>query len=268
MKSLILIKLGGSIITDKSKPFYAREEVIRRLAREIEEAQVKLPIDTKIIIGHGSGSFGHTVAAKYQTQKGLINKDSVKGLSLVADAAIKINRIVVKNFLREGLPVFSFAPASFILSDNFKEKEVFLQPLIESLERGLLPVIYGDVVLDIKSGCAIFSSEKTLDLIAQNLSKKFRQIKVIYCGDTDGVYDNYGKTIPQITPQNYQEVKKWIGASGKTDVTGGMLHKVEESLSLAKKFKIESLILSGNKAGNLKKSILGKLERGVTKVTL
>jgi isopentenyl phosphate kinase len=262
MKKLILIKLGGSIITDKSKPFWAREEVIRRLAGEIKEAQTKLPRDTKIIVGHGSGSFGHTVAAKYQTQNGLINKNSVEGLSLVADAAIQINRIVIKNFLKENLPVFSFAPASFTLSENFNKKEIFLQPLIESLKRGLLPVVYGDVVLDTKSGCAIFSSEKTLDLIAQNLSKNFRQIKVIYCGDTDGVYGEKGKIISQITPKNYQTIKKWIGGSGKTDVTGGMLHKVEESISLARKLKIETIILNGKKAGNLKKALLGEKIKG------
>ncbi len=257
MKRLILIKLGGSIITDKSKPFCAREEVIRRLAKEIKQAQAKLSPETKIIIGHGSGSFGHTVAAEYQTQKGLINKDSLKGLSLVADAAIQINRIVVKNFLGQNLPVFSFAPASFTLSEGFQTKEVFLQPLKEALKRGLLPVIYGDVVLDTKSGCAIFSSEKILDLMAENLSDRFQQIEVIYCGDTEGVYGENNKTVSQITPENYQMIKKWIGGSGKTDVTGGMLHKVEEALSLAKKHQIKTLIISGKEKGNLNKAILG-----------
>jgi isopentenyl phosphate kinase len=265
MKKLILIKLGGSIITDKSKPFCAREAVIRRLAKEIKQSLRK---DTQIIIGHGSGSFGHVVAAKYQTQKGLINKNSVKGLSLVADAAIQINRIVIKNFLKENLPVFSFAPASFTLSENFQKKEIFLQPLEESLKRGLLPVIYGDVVLDTKSGCAIFSSEKTLDLIAQNLIKKYDRVKILYCGDTDGVYGKEGKTIPLINLENYGEIKKWIRGSSKTDVTGGMLHKAEEAISLAKKFKIETLIFSGKKKGNLKKALLGELEKGITSLRL
>jgi isopentenyl phosphate kinase len=267
MEKLILIKLGGSLITDKSRPFCAREEVIRRLAREIKQAQSKLPNETKIIVGHGSGSFGHTVAAKYQTQKGLINKNSLRGLILVADAAIQINRIVIKNFLKENSPVFSFAPASFALSEKFEKKEIFLQPLEEALKRGLLPVIYGDVILDTKSGCAIFSSEKILDLIAQNLSQKFSQINVIYCGDTDGVYNEVGKTISKITPSNYQKVKKWIKGSSKTDVTGGMLHKVEEALGLVKKFKIETVIMNGNKAGNLKKALLGELKEGKTLIS-
>jgi len=259
MKELILIKLGGSLITDKNKPFTARGKVILRLGREIKETKKKFP--GKIIIGHGSGSFGHTVAAKYKTQDGIVNEKSIEGLSLVADVAIQINRIVIKNFLKVGLPAFSLAPASFLIAKNQRLEESFLKPLRHLLKIGLIPVIYGDVILDKKKGCCIFSAEKTLDIIADNLRKEFNILRIIHCGDTNGVYDQTGETIPVITQDSFKKLRKIIGGSTATDVTGGMLHKVKESLKIAR-FGIESLIISGKTPGNLEKAILGEKVKG------
>lgn len=258
-QKLILIKLGGSLITDKNKPFTAKEAVIRRLAREIKEGLKNF--SGKIIIGHGSGSFGHTMAAKYQTQNGFINKKSRQGLALVADVAIQINRIVIKNFLKVGLPVFSLAPASFIKARNQKLEKIFLEPILELLKKGLIPIIYGDVILDQKKGCCIFSAEKTLNILAKNLQKNHRILKIIHAGDTDGVYDSRGWTIPVITQDLFKKFQKVIGGSAATDVTGGMFHKVKESLAAAK-LGIPSLIINGKNLGNLKRAIEGKKIKG------
>jgi len=256
-QKLILIKLGGSLITDKAKAFTAREKVIRRLGEEIRKAVGK----TKIIIGHGSGSFGHSVAAKYQTQKGIINSKSVKGFPLVADAARKINEIVIDIFLAKKLPVVSFSPLSFLFTDNRKLQSKLLMPLAKSLEIGLIPVIYGDVIMDERTGFCIYSGEKVLNVIAQELNKNY-DITIIYCGETDGVYDASGETIAKINPQNFPNFKKNIGGSASIDVTGGMLHKVEESLLIAKELGIKTLIINGMVKRNLQKAILGKEVKG------
>ena len=84
------------MITDKYKPFVARKDVIRRLALEIK--QVIKGRNVGLIIAHGSGSFGHSVAVKYKTQEGIKDKDSIWGISEVSDAAIRINRIVMEEF--------------------------------------------------------------------------------------------------------------------------------------------------------------------------
>ena len=257
MKKLILIKLGGSVITDKSKPFTARPEVIKRLALEIKAAREKLEKDTLLLIGHGSGSFGHTIASKYQTQKGLINKDSIKGFSLTSETAVDINRIILKKFVKVGLPVVSFSPMSFTYSKN-----VFLEPILKSLELGFVPLIYGDVVFDIENGFTIHSAEKTLSILARKFRKFYKIEKIIECGDTDGVYDSKGKTIPEINSKNFKKVNKWITGSKSTDVTGGMMHKVEESLKLAKETGFKTEIINGNKKGNLIFALLGKTVLG------
>ena len=243
MESLIFIKLGGSVITDKNTPFTSKNTAIRKLGREILKVQEKFK--GKVIVAHGSGSFGHTVAAKYQTHKGIINKKSIEGFVKTSDAATEINKIVMKNLIDVGLKVKSFSPASFIVAKNQKAQKVFADPIRQCLLTGSVPVIYGDVVMDADIGFCIFSAEKVIEALVKALNKSYKVEKIIYCTDTDGVYNEHGKTIPLITPKNYRFVKKQITGSKSMDVTGGMIHKVEESLKLAKRFKVKVHLING-----------------------
>ena len=259
MKELILIKLGGSLITDKNQPFTEKPLVIRRLAEEIHQARQQS--EKLVIIGHGGGSYPHVPALKFKTNEGVIGENSFQGIAEVQDAAARLNRIVVKTFLEIGERAISFSPSSFTISKNRKIKDSFLTPLLRTLDFKMLPVVYGDVVLDLKIGCCILSTETILNHLAINLRKKFKVEKIIYTGITDGVYDQAGKTISTINQVQFRKLKRYLGGSAGIDVTGGMLHKVEESLKLAK-LGVETIIINGAKANNLEKAILGKRVRG------
>jgi len=255
MKEIILIKLGGSIITDKNKPYTAKPAVIKNFARQIKIARNK---GFRFLISHGSGSFGHTSAAKYKTAGGITNKEGVYGLSVVQQDAIAINRIVNKIFLEEGLPVLSFTPSSFTLADNKNLWRIFAGPIIEALKIDALPMVFGDVILDKTQGCCIFSGEVTLDNLISPLSDSGFLIKrIIQVGSTNGVYDKEGKTIPRIDHKNFGGIKNLVGCSSSTDVTGGMLHKIEESLKMAK-VGIDCLIINGEKKNILLEAIKGR----------
>jgi isopentenyl phosphate kinase len=260
VEKLTIIKLGGSLITDKKTPLKAREGVIARLAKEIVSAAKTYR--GKIIIGHGSGSFGHSAAAKYQTQKGLSSSLSLRkklqGVSEVADVASRLTKIVVKHLRRAGIPAVAFAPGSFIYADKQKGKRFFVEPIKEALKREVVPLVYGDVVFDKSQGYGIFSTEKVINVLVKGLAKDYQFDRIIYCGDTNGVYGADGKAIPVINSANFSKIKKAIGISGATDVTGGMYHKVAESLKLAKKYKTRILIINGKTPGLLKKAIQGK----------
>lgn len=97
--------------------------------------------------------------------------------------------------------------------------------------------------------------------MAKELLKDYK-IKIIYATDVDGVNDKEGKTITEINSKNFDQVKKSILGAATTDVTGGMLHKVKESLSLVKKTGIETLVINGMKAGLLRNAILGAKDEG------
>ena len=259
MKGLFLVKLGGSLITDKSKPFTEKREIIRRLAIEIKAGMEKT--GNLVIVGHGGGSYPHVPAKKYRTAEGMINSDSQKGMAEVQDAASRLNRIVVEEFIRMGLNAVSVSPSSFSVGRKGEVYKAFLTPIKEMLKWGLVPVVYGDVVMDVVKGCTIFSTEKTLNNLALKLGESFRVKKIIHCGMTDGVYDRKGKTVPKLGKEGFEKMRGEIGTSAGIDVTGGMVHKVEECLRVAKE-GIKCVIINGNRPGELINTLLGQKHHG------
>lgn len=252
MKDLVLIKLGGSVITDKSKLFTARVETIKRLVKEIKKKYINK--ETHLIIGHGQGSFAHIPAAKYQTQKGIVNSNSVFGFAEVSEMAKRPNTILTQEFLKAKIPAVSFSPMSFIYTNKMKVKKILISHIYRAMNLGLIPVVYGDVILDdSKQGFGIYSGETTLDILASKFVKNYRSAKVIYYTDTFGVLDGRGRTIAKITPKNFGKIKKYLKGSGNTDVTGGMVHKVEESLKMVIKLDIEIYIVNGLEQGSYTK---------------
>jgi len=260
MKDLILIKLGGSLITDKTKPFTPRLDVIKRLAKEIHEARQEKGIE--LIVGHGGGSFPHKPAKDYRTNEGIINKESYKGISLVQDAASQLNRIIVKSFIEAGENAISVQPSAGLIAEDGRIKEWYLESIKEMLKQGLLPIPYGDVALDMKKGCCIISTEEVLNYLAKQLGSK----KIILAGIVDGVFTSdpqknpNAKLIKEINSKNYEEIKKYLGGSAGIDVTGGMLHRVERIFELTK-FGVEAEIINGEKENILKRTLIG--ERGL-----
>lgn len=255
MKELVLIKFGGSVITDKSKEYFVREENTTRLAKELKSA-LKFT-KSKIIVGHGAGSFAHIPAKRYKTKEGLINKNSLFGAAVTEEAAKMLNAIVVKKLVSERIPAFSFSPGTFLISDAKVCSKSYIDPVKKALEIGIVPIVYGDVVLDRKMGFTIFSTEKVLAVLAKELNKDYK-IRMIYVTDVDGVLDSSGKVIPVITKKNFESLKPAITGAKGVDITGGMLHKVEEALDLAVNYKIKTVIVNGGKSGNLKRAILGE----------
>lgn len=258
-KNIIFIKLGGSTITDKNTTKTANYENIRQLVSEIKRARSK----TKdlVIIGHGQGSFAHRSAYQYKTKEGLVRKDSGIGLAKVRQDCIELNLIIIQEFIKAGLPAITIEPFAFLTTKNKKVDQIFLQPFLNTLERNLIPVIYGDPISDSKIGCTIYSGETTLNILARKLQEKgYGTRLVIEVGKTDGVYDEEGKTIEKISFENWKQIKRLLSGSESVDVTGGMLHKVEEAYELARE-KIPTLLISADQ-GNLYKAILGKKVKG------
>lgn len=254
-KQLIFIKIGGSLITDKTKPYTLNERALDIICEEIKRAQ---ELGKQLIIGHGAGSFAHIPAKKYQTHKGVMNDESYRGIAVVADVAAQLNRIVIKKLLEKGVNAVSVSPLSMMTAENHKLKTLSTKSIEQLLRLGLLPVVYGDVVLDTKVGCTVYSTEKILGYLALHLKKKgYRIEKIIHCGQTNGVYDADGKTIPLITQKNIETFRPTLTGSHGTDVTGGMEHKVEETLLLAQA-GIPGLIIDGIEHGTLSRAVAGE----------
>jgi isopentenyl phosphate kinase len=252
MESLIFVKLGGSLITDKSKPYTARHDVIKRLCAEIHEARERKRFP--LLIGHGGGSFPHVSAKKYQTHKGATHEKSWEGFVMVQDDAARLNRIMVSSLIEAGEKAISIQPSASCHAKNDRIVDWNIKPIELSLARGLIPVPYGDVCHDEAKGCCIISTEEILSFLALKLKPE----RIIMVGKTDGVLDQEGRTVKEINGRSFSEVRKALSSSdGVADVTGGMAQKVEMALEMG----AEVEIINGMKPDVLKRALLG--ERGI-----
>jgi len=223
------IKFGGSVITDKTGRESANLDVIQRLAQAVAAARVANPA-LALVLGHGSGSFGHHYAARYGVHRGIPLDADHTGFALTAAAALRLNRIVVDTLLEADVPAVSLQPSASLRSANGQITHWETTPIYEALQRRLIPVIHGDVAFDETQGTAIISTEALLSFLA--LRSPLRPQRIILVGEqavytADPHRDPTAQPIPLITQENIAQVLSQTGGSRAADVTGGMRSKIE-----------------------------------------
>lgn len=248
-----MIKLGGSLITDKLVEQSFRADVMARIAREIANA---LPMQTQpLIIGHGSGSFGHFAAKRHDTINGVGSPEGWRGFAEVAYVAAELNALVARELWTAGVPIFRCQPSVALRAEDGIPQYMSLDNLKMALQNGLIPLVYGDVGFDSVRGGTIISTESLFTYLAQSLDVS----EIFLVGEVAGVLDDDGHVIPLITPSTFGEAQSVIKGSRGTDVTGGMLTKVTDMLALVESRPMMTIhILDGLTEGVLQDALMGK----------
>jgi isopentenyl phosphate kinase len=263
-RPLVLLKLGGSLITDKARPGFARHAAIRRLARELA-AVVMHARGPRLLVGHGSGSFGHAAAARGGLTPGADATRSLDAIARTQRAAADLHRIVVGALADAGALPFSFAPSSFLHAANGRVTASFAGPIFDALDRGLLPVVYGDVVLDSRRGAVIVSTEELFQVLVKEAARRRSPVaRVVWLGETDGVRDGDGHPIARLSAAEAKRTARRVTGASGIDVTGGMALRLRAAGALAEA-GIASAIVDGRKAGAIASAIAGR-EPGGTRV--
>ena len=242
--NVTILKIGGSIITDKdANDGAANYDEIERITGEISKHKDRL------IIVHGAGSFGHPQAKRYA----LTEKFDAKGALITHESVKTLNRIVVESLKNAGVDAVGVHPMGSTVSENGRISQMFLDNIHLMLDNGFVPVLHGDVVMDTKLGTSVLSGDQVVPYLAVQLGGA----RIGIGSAKDGVLDDKGNTIPTITSTNFKDIKKYIGASESTDVTGGMLGKVGELLKLCETSSITSYIFNARKSGNVSRFLGG-----------
>ena len=250
-----LLKLGGSLITDKTRPEHVRDDHLRRLAREIAREHARMP--GKLIVGHGAGSFGHVAARRHRIGDGSWDDRKRLGAATTQDRAAVLHRFVIQALIAAKAPAFSLPPSSYIVSDNGRPSKVAMEGLLGALESGLLPVVYGDVVTDTRLGASICSTEQVfLSLVLRLKRRGYPVERALWAGETGGIYDASGETIPRVDRSNLARIRLAVTGSRGTDVTGGMRLRLETTAGLARR-GIASWIGDGRVRGRIGKALRG-----------
>ncbi len=274
MPYLYIIKLGGSVITEKEgNRFEAKEAVIARIASEIKGAMQEKGVSAKktcakdstprknyfsLIVVHGAGPFGHSNVQKFGINKGVFTAEQKEGYKKTVLDCIFLDSIVVSKLREAGIEAVGFDPNKMIVQREKKIVEFDTSAVEKALSEGKVPVLFGQMVPDEKLNASAASG----DTIIAFLAKKFKAKKVLLGTDVSGIFmadpkkEKGAKRIASIDKKNFDSVLEKVCGSAAVDVTGGMRGKLEKLKGL------NAFVFDATKAGNVFKALAGKKVEG------
>ena len=247
---MILIKLGGSIITNKEKPLSARRSTIDKIAKILRK------INESFVVVHGGGSFGHYWSVKYNmhTKPAMYNQH---GVAVVKNSMVSLNKIVLDSLLKNKLSPYCLPPTDFMEGNRPIIKKV--KEIEKIAKSNLVPVTFGDALWYGKKKSFILSGDKIMTILAKTIRPRLS----IFVLNVDGVFSDLK------TKNLIYEMKNQRPQFSKIamDVTGGMKRKLEEATKISR-VGLDVFFVNGNKPQRIvnaikRKKFEGTLFRGV-----
>lgn len=255
---VVFIKLGGSLITDKRVAKSFRREVARNIAAQLEQVRAERPA-LRMVVGHGSGSFGHFEAWRLDIGSGIASDEERQAMARVGAVAAELTTLVQFELLEAGLPALRFPPSALLTTSDKRVHAMATDALRLALAQGYLPLTHGDITLDQAIGGAIMSTEAVFAALAEPLEAT----EIILLGEVDGVLDADGSLVSRISPESLPALLPMLGGSHGVDVTGGMQQKVAEMVELAsRRPSLSVTIANGRRDGILLDLLLRGKARG------
>jgi isopentenyl phosphate kinase len=269
VEDLIIIKLGGSLLTEKSIPYKLKENILSSITIEIREC-LDLGLIKNLVLIHGVGSFGHPPVLEYNLHKGFRQKEQLIAMSKTQQIVNKFRTKIATAFLEVGIPVNLMHASSMVVGTKMRITNHDFGPLTGYLSLGMVPLIGGDMMYDKAMGFSVCGG----DQIAVTLARELQAKKLVFATDVQGVYDKdpkSGEAAELLTEININEVEKLLNnmdEKTKKDASGKMQGKLLSLISIKDLIKegLEVVILSMNKKDVLK-SYLEAEKPVLTKLT-
>jgi len=251
---MLLVKLGGSVLTDKARLRTPRKTAIARLTKELAA------LGDDLIVVHGAGSFGHVLARKYGLN-GPAAPTKAKGAALVQRDVRALDALVVDGLIKAGLAPAVLPPSAVLDLDDGRVASFDLAPFQDYIRQGFTPVTFGDVVRDRTRGVAVCSG----DVLMLELAKAFHPRCVVFAADVDGLYtaDPRRARDPRLLLSVSEADLSLIdfGPAKGPDVTGGIEAKVRRMLEIASHAE-ETIIVNGNVKNRVRDALRGRIVIG------
>ncbi|OYT40514.1 MAG: aspartate kinase [Desulfurococcales archaeon ex4484_58] len=252
----VFVKIGGSFLTYKDKPFSINLEALTKTYRILR----RIGDEIKLILGNGGGSFAHPIVIKYR------DRESNKLIVECHRATRLLNNMLVNYLVNKGLKVTSIQTSAIIVRDK-RDYIVFAEPIIHALDNNIIPVVYGECIFSIEKGYEIVSTEKVFELLAKHIKPHH----IVLLTDVKGIYSCDPRTcseaelIKLINRNNLDEILDKLKKTEKEDVTGSIYGKVSSMAQLSKELGIKIYIVSGFNEEEVIKAVL---DRGIEEGTI
>ncbi|MFQ5884101.1 MAG: isopentenyl phosphate kinase [Thermoplasmata archaeon] len=256
---MILVKLGGSVITNKETVKDERSKQIFYRGRTSRLMGELISAKDRLILVHGAGSFGHPLSKIYELREGYRNKRHIPIVAKVQEDVRTLNLNVIQTMREKGIPAVSLPPSTLIKLSKGKLKSINVEPFRHYIDMGTVPVTFGDVVPDLSRRFGICSGD---DLML-HLAKEFKPRIAVFVTKVDGIYtkdpgEKTGPTAKFITEINEKTIKLIKEPRDNVpDVTGRMKRKAKMMLTIAKE-GVDCIVLNGLKRNRLRRAINGE----------
>ena len=260
-EDILVLKLGGSLLTDKSTPYKLKEEVLEAVATEIKEC-IDLGLIKSLVIVHGVGSFGHPPVLQYNLHKGFKEKDQLISMSKTQQIVNKFRNTIATKFLDKGIPINLMHASSMVVGNKMVISENTFESLKGFLSIGMVPLIGGDMMYDKSMGFSVCSG----DQIAVILSRVLNAKHLIFATDVPGVFDKDPKSresaelLKEININDLDNVLKQLNKANVADASGRMRGKLLSLVSTKNQIKkgLKVAIFSMIEKDTLKKHLKGE----------
>lgn len=244
------MKLGGSVLTDKSQYRTPRLDIIARLAAELATTSDRLALV------HGAGSYGHVVARQHRLAEGDGGARARHLAAAQVHADVRELQGLVLTALREsGIAAMSLSTYDLARLTTGELSTFGFDPIHETLAAGFTPVMGGDLVLDHARGFGILSG----DVLMVELARLLRPTRAIFVTDVDGIHDRdpHESGARLLTRIDLRTTDIRETESRVPDITGSMAGKLRRAREVAKA-GVPVLVVNGLAHGRLADALAGR----------
>jgi isopentenyl phosphate kinase len=242
LDSCIVIKLGGSVITDRDVPYTLNPDMCLALIRKISAFKRRYPHD-RIVLILGGGSYGHTPVHEFRLETEHVREaGSVSRFSRLTIGLYKLVSDFMDIAFDQSIELHPFQSSAMLTCNDGQIDAYFSEGVERCLSLDGVPLITGGSVFDDNLGQIVFGSDRVPELFA----RIYNVTRCIFVSDVQGVMNKVdGGIFDEITSDGCANLFNSIYASRKVDVTGGMRGKVEAAMRLTQ-LGVESVICSAS----------------------
>src|SRR5438132_8282452 len=248
---MLLVKLGGSVVTEKAHLRTPRSAAIRRLARELAS------LGEPLLVVHGAGSYGHILASRHRLNEGG-SRPARRAAAARVQADVRVlNALVVGALNPTALSAVPMPPAAVVSLDDGRVSTMDLPPFLEFASMEFTPVTFGDVVRDVRRGFSVCSG----DLMMLELARAFRPDRAVFVADVDGLFTadpkrrRDARLLDKVSEADLSKIE--FSSAKRTDVTGSIEGKVRRMFEIAAHTG-ECLIVNGNVKNRVRDALRGR----------
>ncbi|MEB3844385.1 MAG: hypothetical protein LRS48_01720 [Desulfurococcales archaeon] len=216
-----VIKLGGSVITDKTKKYTINTHNLDRIVGTIKEYVTR---GGRLALVHGGGSYGHFEVKAIEDAKGVLEPVDAPRVQL---SMLRLAVQVLDKLVSNGIPAVLHPPHT--LCHDGRVENCKLGVIVKDYDMHLVPVTYGDAI-PVEDGVKIVSGDDLAAALASILSTDC----LVYVIDKPGIIGEKGDVIPVVTSIGNLKI---VQETGDVDVTGGITHKLTVALDLARTYR-------------------------------